>query len=110
MEALARLEAQVERLLAAHGEAREQAARAAAEADRLGAALHERQRQARQLEERLAQALRRVHDLEQERARLHERLAALPDEASVAEARRRLQHLLETLETEQTREAGRGDR
>jgi predicted nuclease with TOPRIM domain len=106
MDALTRLAEQVERLLAAHGRAQE--TRRALEG-----ALHERERQARQLEERQAQALRRIQELEQERGRLRERLAALPDEASLEEARARLARLLEGLdglEDGTDPDAGRGHR
>jgi hypothetical protein len=91
LEALARLTEHVERLLAAHEQA-------LLEVDRLRAQEAEDRRHLRQLEERLAQALKRGHELEQERAGLRERLAALPDPASLEEARRRLAALLETLE------------
>jgi hypothetical protein len=91
MDSLARLQELVERLLAEHGRALE-------ERRALQAGLRERERHARQLEERQTQALRRIQELEQERGRLRERLAALPDEASLAEARQRLQRLLDDLD------------
>lgn len=88
---LARLEEQVDRLLTAHGGTLQELLRSDRERG-------EAQQKLRQLEERLAQALKRVHELEQERGLLRERLVALPDPASLDEARRRLQALLETLE------------
>jgi len=91
VEPLARLEEQVDRLLAAHAET-------LGELQRRDREQGETRQKLRQLEERLAQALKHVHELEQERGILRERLAALPDPASLDEARRRLQALLETLE------------
>ncbi|MDP2361260.1 MAG: hypothetical protein Q8O14_11010 [bacterium] len=95
MDALTRLAALVDQLLADHGRWREQAGQLEL---RLQERAGEQARECRRLQERLDQALRRVQDLEQERHRLRERLAALPDESSLAEARSRLERLLENLE------------
>lgn len=91
MNSLERLAGWLDQLLEAHQEDR-------GRLESLRGELAGERRTRRQLEERLAQALRRIHELESERGELRDKLDALPDPADLAEARRRLQGLLDNLE------------